>query len=336
MHYGPIKFKQKGKNVSKLIKIQQHLSVANVYDFAAAKGWIPYSSWQSRIEYFIHKKHEGRLSIPVDATFKDIQSRLHRVLEKIAELEGVKPTKINKEFLDYITDRPTILGDSSTHFPEHIELKHEAPLLLNDVPTGDFICKSEKLDYVQEAELSDLEDFKNTAHGRLSHLEEESSKVNEEVKKEEEHDSRDSKGRFAKGNKLGVKENLKGVRSIDVRQHRGFINSHVPELLEMLVEAALEKKDTQVAMWLVGKIVPDTKVATYSSGELLKSIENLTDLKDQSARAVEEAVTGEASLEETGMMLELCKSHKVMIEAADIEPLAQELSKKLGKVYGQS
>jgi hypothetical protein len=140
---------------------------------------------------------------------------------------------------------------------------------------------------------------------------------------------RDPKGRFIKGNKIATDVHITGVRSIDIRKHRAFINDHIPQLLQMLIDEALTNKNIQVAMWLVNKIIPDVKAATFIHSCVVNGMTTLGELKDQSAHTLKETVEGEWSLEAASMLINLYQIHKQLIEAADIEPLIQDFAKRL-------
>lgn len=142
---------------------------------------------------------------------------------------------------------------------------------------------------------------------------------------------RGDKGLFAKGNKIGTGGPLSnfGVRSRDIRRHRSAINERVDDLLQLLFKEAFDNNNTQVAMWLVGKVLPDSKPATFSNSKVINDIKSLTELKDQAAHTIKEGVEGESSLEETTAILSLYKDQKALIEAADIEPLAQLVKERM-------
>jgi hypothetical protein len=143
-------------------------------------------------------------------------------------------------------------------------------------------------------------------------------------------------GTFAKGNTIGVEAAVIGVSSLSIRRHRAFINDNIPQLLRLLMDEAINNKNTSIAMWLVAKIVPDTKASTFTNVKVMNGLNTLNNLKEQSSHTIKEASEGGASLEEADILMGLYKEHKSLIEAADIEPLAIELSKRTGRVYGQA
>ncbi len=142
---------------------------------------------------------------------------------------------------------------------------------------------------------------------------------------------RDNKGRFAHGNTLSTDDKLSGAKSKDIRKHRADISSRVGELIKLLIEEAIVNKNFQVAMWLVGRIVPETRSATFSTVELVTNVSSMTELKEQSDRTIQDAVKGEVSLEETQMLMNAYKEHREAIKAAEIDPLIEEVSRRLGK-----
>jgi hypothetical protein len=147
---------------------------------------------------------------------------------------------------------------------------------------------------------------------------------------------RDVKGRFVKGNKIATDVHITGVRSIDVRKHRAFINAYIPQLLQMLIDEAIINKNIHVAMWLVSKIIPNIKVATLINSTAINAMNTLGELRNQSSHTLKESIQGDLSLEVATMLMNMYKEHKNLIEAADIESLAQELAKRIGRSYGKS
>lgn len=145
---------------------------------------------------------------------------------------------------------------------------------------------------------------------------------------------RDARGLFKPGNKANTGCLVGGIGTAQIRKHRTLINKHVEQLIEILLEEAIENRNIQVAQWLVGKIVPDVKTATFANANLVNDVNTLTDLKNQSSETLKESVQGDVSLEEASMLLSVYNEHKALIEAADIEPLAMELAKRTGKHYG--
>lgn len=144
---------------------------------------------------------------------------------------------------------------------------------------------------------------------------------------------RDGKGRFAKGNKIATDVHITGVRSIDIRKHRAFINDYIPQMLQILIDEVIINKNIQVAMWFVNKIIPDTKDATFIHSPAVNAMNTLRELKDQSAQTIKEVVEGESSLEAVSILTILYKDHKDLIEVADIEPLVRELAKRMERSY---
>lgn len=153
----------------------------------------------------------------------------------------------------------------------------------------------------------------------------------EDEKQKHNYDGRLKDGRFAQGNKIGMYGSQIGVKSMRIRQHRQSIDGHVDTLIEMLVKEAIDNKNMQVAMWLVGKVVPDSKPSTFVNSKMINKIQSLEELKQQAAQSIQDGVEGESSLEETSVLMSLYKEHKSLIEAADIEPLANAIKSKLGR-----
>jgi len=139
---------------------------------------------------------------------------------------------------------------------------------------------------------------------------------------------KDDKGRFIKGNKCGTSV---GISSLSVRRHRAAINDKAGELINILIDEAINKKNVQVAMWLVGKVVPDTKMATFANTKLISEMKTLTDLKEQAAETIKCSIEGDSSLEEASTLMGLYKDQKELIEASDIEPLVNDVRERLGR-----
>lgn len=139
-------------------------------------------------------------------------------------------------------------------------------------------------------------------------------------------------GRFLPGNKIGA---LNGVKSSDIRRHRTRLNENVDEVLDILVEEALINKNIEICKWIVDKVVPNSKAATYTNYTnkdlLISKLSSLTELKEQSAETIKSTLKGDSSIEEAEALIAIYKEHKALIEAADIEPLAQELAKRMGR-----
>lgn len=139
-------------------------------------------------------------------------------------------------------------------------------------------------------------------------------------------------GRFLPGNKIGA---LNGVKSSDIRKHRTRLNENVDEVLDILVEEALVNKNIEICKWIVDKVVPNSKAATYTNYAnkdlLISKLSSLTELKEQSAETIKSTLKGDSSIEEAEALIAIYKEHKALIEAADIEPLAQELAKRMGR-----
>lgn len=142
---------------------------------------------------------------------------------------------------------------------------------------------------------------------------------------------RDSKGRFAKGNKIATDVHITGVRSIDIRKHRALINVHIPQLLEILLNEALVNRNLQVMQWLVDKVVPDMKATTFINSAIINEMNTLEELKGQSSQTIKESMQGNLSLEGASALISMYKEHKDMIEAADIEPFVEEMKNRLNK-----
>lgn len=140
---------------------------------------------------------------------------------------------------------------------------------------------------------------------------------------------RDEKGRFTglsqvrKGKKF-----MSGVSLGAIRRHREFINEHVPEFLSMLMTHARKKHDIELMKWIVSRILPDPKPTTFANAQLVNNIESLTELKYQSQQTIVDTLTGETSIEEGTALMGMYSGHKGLIEAADIEPLAEALRKQ--------
>lgn len=146
-----------------------------------------------------------------------------------------------------------------------------------------------------------------------------------------QQEGRDNKGRFSPGNKI-AEYNLAGVRSIEVRRHREFFNQHVPDIMKMLVNEAIEHKNTEVGRWIIDKIIPNSKSITFAdSASVIKSLQTLTDVKNSSETVIKEASEGVIALEEMESMMDAFEKQSKAIERADIEPLANAVREKMGK-----
>lgn len=161
-----------------------------------------------------------------------------------------------------------------------------------------------------------------------------STVVSEIVEATKKSEDREKDGKFAKGNKIAGEASIIGVSSLSIRRHRSFINENAPDLLKMLMEESLKRNNTQIAMWLIGRIMPETKASSYSHVTPINSIATLKELKEQSAKVVIDSMQGDISLEDGNALMGMYKDHKLMIEASEVEPLAMEIAKRMGKTYG--
>lgn len=126
------------------------------------------------------------------------------------------------------------------------------------------------------------------------------------------------------GRRIGVGTNF-------LNQHRLMIRDRVKEILDVLIDEAVNKKNVHVGMWLVDKIIPNPRPSTFTESDSIKELKTLSDVREQSSRVIQEVSMGQQSIEAAVAMINMYKDHKDLIEAEEIEPLAREVKKRLGK-----
>ena len=145
---------------------------------------------------------------------------------------------------------------------------------------------------------------------------------------------RDTKGRFLPGNTISRNTNrVTGISTGDIRRHRAVIGDNMDSLLEMLLKEAISNNNTQIAMWLVSRILPEAKKVTFADTPSINNISTLTELKNQSAQTIQDILKGDVSLEEASSLMNAYKEQKSLIEAADIEPLVEAVKNQMQTTY---
>lgn len=222
---------------------------------------------------------------------------------------------------DYPQTITLAVNSSIPKYHRHI---NDALRTLADIeqrPINDIIVDVQTVrDSIQKVESAQLNENEKTA--LLTKV-----LVEEKIIDSPEH--RDKKGRFTGQSQVRKgKKFLSGVSLGAIRRHREFINEHVPEFLSILMHHARNKHDIELMKWLVSRILPDPKPTTFVNANLVNEITTLTELKEQSEQTIIDTVIGETSIEEGTALMGMYTGHKGLIEAADIEPLAEALRKQ--------
>ncbi len=267
-------------------------------------SWTEDGDWQGKLQYYIHADcPNDELKVPIDSSLNTFQANLDKVIEQLSTLE-------ERTVEDIISD----ISSFDVTEPEPSEPKVVKPRVSKPKPKKKYSKPINPLTVELIKELDEQIKEENEQNGTVGNI-------------LTAHAGRDKFGHFIKGNKVGNLTQL--INGSTIRKYRAIIAQHIPELLDKLIEEA-KAGDKAVGMWLVNKVLPDVKAATFTEQHTFSNLKTLTDVNDHASSVLTLVGDSESSIEEGHQLMDLLRAKKEMIEAADIDPMVKLIVNQYG------